>query len=182
MIEVISISNACSGSGGNKVKSTMSTFVPKWNDGTKWNTPGAVWGPKKAPIKTMSTSKVTYPAHEVIGFCGTSAAMLTKYKTQMIAAKIDPTGLIAKLDPDSKAISAANDLQEGLKTQLREATIAVNDAVAAAYSDCSNACDMVITAFGRGSSQAQEATNLRKSVRPSPRHETNPPTPTPPTT
>jgi hypothetical protein len=102
--------------------------------------------------------------------------MLTKYKTQMIAAKVDPTDLIAKLDPEAKTLSAANDVQEGLKTQLKDQTQVVNAAALAAYTDCSNACDMVITAFGRGSSQAQEATNLRKNVRPSTRR-TPPPTP-----
>jgi hypothetical protein len=127
----------------------------------------------------MNTSKVTYPANEVVGFCGSAGAMLTKYKGQMIAAKIDPTDLIAQLDPEAKAITAANDVQEGIKTQLKDATTAVNAAVATAYGDCSNACDMVITAFGRGSSQAQEATNLRKSVRPAspPRHESPHPHP-----
>jgi len=181
VINIIPISNACSGSGGKKSKNIMSTFVPKWGDGTKWNAPGAVWGPMKAPVKVMSDKKITYPVNEVVGFCGTTEAMLTKYKAQMIAAKIDPTDLIAKLDPEAKALTAANDVQEGLKTQLKDQTKLVNAAALAAYNDCSNACDMVITAFGRGSSQAQEATNLRKGVRPSPHHETPAPTPTPPT-
>jgi hypothetical protein len=119
----------------------------------------------------MPNKKVTYPVNEVIGFCGTTEKMLTKYKTQMIAAKIDP---------EAKALAAANDVQEGFKTQLRDQTVLVNAANVAAYTDCSNACDMVITAFGRGSSQAQEAINLRKGVRPSPRHDATPaPSPTP---
>lgn len=120
----------------------------------------------------MSTSKVTYPANEVVGFCASTAAMLTKYKTQMIAAKVDPTDVIAKLPVESKAVSDANDVQEGIKTQLKDATTAVNEAVATAYGDASNGCDMVITAFGRGSAQAQEATNLRKGVRPASSHTT----------
>ena len=48
----------------------------------------------------------------------------------------------------------------------------VNAAAATAYGDASKGCDMVITAFGRGSAQAQEATNLRKGVRPASHHET----------
>jgi hypothetical protein len=150
----------------------MSTFVPRWGDGTTWGAKNAVWGPAKAPAPKMSDKKVTYPVNEVVGFCATSAAMLTKYKTQMIAAKVDPTDLIAKLPVESKAMSDANDVQEGIKTQLKDATKAVNAAVATAYDDCSKACDMVITAFGRGSSQAQEAINLRKGVRPAAHHET----------
>jgi hypothetical protein len=129
----------------------------------------------------MNKPKVTYPANEVVGFCASTAAMLAKYKTQMIAAKVDPTDIIAQLPVESKAVSDANDVQEGIKTQLKDATIVVNDAVATAYNDASNGCDMVITAFGRGSSQAQEAINLRKSVRPAAHHETPAPAPAKPT-
>lgn len=159
----------------------MSTFVPRWGDGTTWGAKNAVWGPAKAPAPKMSDKKVTYPANEVVGFCASTAAMLTKYKTQMIAAKVDPTDLIAKLDPDGKAITAANDVQEGIKTQLKDATKAVNAVVATGYNDSSKGCDMVITAFGRGSSQAQEAINLRKGVRPAAHHETPAPAPAKPT-
>lgn len=155
----------------------MSTFVPSWGDGTKWGAKNAVWGPKKAPVKTMNTSKVTYPVNEVVGFCAATGAMLTKYKAQMIAAKVDPTDLIARLPVKSQAMTDANDVQEGIKTQLKDATTDVQNTVSSAYSDCSNGCDMVITAFGRGSSQAQEATNLRKSVRPAAHHETTTPAP-----
>jgi hypothetical protein len=62
----------------------------------------------------------------------------------------------------------------GVTLTLKDQTIVVDAANVAAYTDCSNACDMVITAFGRGSSQAQEAINLRKGVRPSPRHDVTP--------
>lgn len=126
----------------------------------------------------MAKQKVTYPVNEVIGFCGTSEKMLLKYKAQMIAAKVDPSDLIATLGTDSTTLASANDVQEGIKTQLKDQTIVVNQAAADAYADCSNACDMVITAFGRGTSQAQEATNLRKSVRPSARHVVTPVTAT----
>ena len=135
---------------------------------------GRSLAPKPAPVKHMNTPKVTYPVNEVVGFCASSGAMLTKYKAQMIAAKIDPTDMIAKLPVESKAVSDANDLQEGIKTQLKDATTGVTDAVTTAYNDCSKACDMVITTFGRGSAQAQEATNLRKGVRPAAHHEVTP--------
>lgn len=67
----------------------------------------------------MPNKKVTYPVNEVIGFCGTTEKMLTKYKTQMIAAKVDPTDLIAKLPIDSATLAKENDTQEGIKTQLK---------------------------------------------------------------
>ena len=126
----------------------------------------------------MAATKITYPVNEVVGLCASTAQMLTKYKTQMIAAKVDPTDLITKLPAESLTLSEENDKQEGIKTQLKDQTQVVNTAALAAYTDCSNGCDMVITAFGRGSSQAQEATNLRKGVRPSPHHAATPVTAT----
>jgi hypothetical protein len=98
---------------------TTDDFVPKWNDGTKWNAPHAVWGPIKPSPKIMSNKKVSYPANEVVGFCASAGQMLTKYKTQMIAAKVDPTDLIAKLPIDSATLAKENDTQEGIKTQLK---------------------------------------------------------------
>jgi hypothetical protein len=130
----------------------------------------------------MSNPTVTYPVNEVIGLCANTKAMLTKYKTQMIAAKVDPTEVIAKLDPDKDTLSNENDKQEGLKTQLRDQTKVVNTSSTTAYNDCSRGCDMVITAFGRQSEQAQEATNLRKGVRPVKHKDTTTPGTTPPAT
>jgi hypothetical protein len=146
----------------------MSDFVPRWNDGTKWNAPHAVWGPAKPPLKKMENTPVTYPVNEVLGLAASAKQMLTNYKTQMIAAKVDPTDLIALLGTDHDSLTVENDKQEGLKTQLRDQTTTVETVKADTYADASKACDMVITAFGRNSEQAQEAVNLRKSVRPSP--------------
>jgi hypothetical protein len=92
--------------------------------------------------------------------------MLTNYKTQMVTAGVDPTNLITKLGTEHDDLAVENDKQESLKTQLRNQTAVVDAAKTLAYNDGSNACDMVITAFGRSSEQAQEAINLRKSVRP----------------
>lgn len=144
----------------------MSDFVPRWNDGTRWNAPHAVWGPAKPPAQTMANTPVTFPVNEVLGFSASAKQMLTNYKTLMIAAGVDPTTLITKLGTEHDSLTVENDKQEGLKTQLRDQTIVVETAKADAYADGSKACDMVITAFGRNSSQAQEAVNLRKSVRP----------------
>jgi hypothetical protein len=84
----------------------------------------------------------------------------------MVAAGVDPTALIAKLGTDTDSLSQVNDKQEGLKTQEREQTTVVEGVKTTTYNDGSKACDMVITAFGRNSEEAQEAINLRKSVRP----------------
>ena len=114
----------------------------------------------------MAETKTTYPVNEVLGFSAGVKQMLTNYKTQMVAAGIDPTNLITRLGTDHDSLAVENDKQENLKTQEREQTKVVEAANTTAYTDGSNGCDMVITAFGRNSEQAQEAINLRKSVRP----------------
>ena len=114
----------------------------------------------------MAITNVTFPVNEVLGFSASAKQMLTNYKTQMVAAGVDPTALITKLGTEHDSLTVENDKQEGFKTQLRNQTAVVDAAKSLAYADGSNACDMVITAFGRNSEQAQEAINLRKSVRP----------------
>jgi len=143
-----------------------SDYVPRWNDGTRYGTPHAVWGPLQSIPINMPTNTVTFPVNEVLGFSASAKQMLTNYKPQMVAAGVDPTALITKLGTEHDTLAVENDKQEGLKTQLRDQTTVVETAKGKAYNDGSNACDMVITAFGRNSQQAQEATNLRKSVRP----------------
>jgi hypothetical protein len=145
---------------------TEPTKVPKWNDGSRWGQKGLVWGPVKSVPVIVNDPTVTYPVNEVIGFGSGTKQMLTKYQTQMVAAGVDPTALIAKLGTDTDSLSQENDKQEGLKTQEREQTTVVEGVKTTTYNDGSKACDMVITAFGRNSEEAQEAINLRKSVRP----------------
>lgn len=127
--------------------------------------------------KPMAETKTTYPVNEVLGFGSKVKAMLTKYQTQMIAAKIDPTDLIARLGPANQTLAQENDKQEGMKTTLREQTKTVEGLNTAHYRDGSNGCDMVITAFGRQSEEAQEAVNLRKGVRPVTRKSKDDPAP-----
>jgi hypothetical protein len=114
----------------------------------------------------MANTPVTFPVNEVLGFSSSAKQMLTNYKTQMTAAGVDPTVLITKLGTDHDSLVVENDKQEGLKTQLRDQTAVVEGVKADAYAEASNACDMVIAAFGKNSEQAAEATKLRKSVRP----------------
>jgi len=114
----------------------------------------------------MNEPNVTYPVNEVLGFTTSVKGMLNTYKAQMIAAKMDPTDLIAKLTADHEALTDANTAQEALKTQLRDATATVEGKNTTAYNDASKGCDMVIIALGKRSEQAAEAVALRKGVRP----------------
>jgi len=99
--------------------------------------------------------------------------MLETYKTEMIAAGVDPTALIAQLSPLHTTLNTENIKQEGMKTDLRAQTEVVEGAKTDTYTAASRGVDMVISAFGRTSQQAKEAIALRKSVRP------EPPTPAP---
>ncbi len=128
----------------------------------------------------MSDKKTTYPVNEVLGFCISAKQLLTGKKTEMIAQGVDPTAMIAKLQTDHDDLFAQNSSQEDLKTQLRMQTETVDASNTQAYMDGSNACDLVISAYGRTSQQAKEAINLRKSVRPVTRKaKTDPDTPPP---
>ena len=127
------------------------------------------------PINIMADTKVKYPVEEVLGFCQSTRDMATTYKTQMVTKGIDPTAMLALVETAQTDLSAKNTVQEGLKTQLRDQTLVVEAARDHAYSVAGNLCDQVISAFGRSSEQAQEATNLRKKL-----HPKSPKTPEPP--
>jgi hypothetical protein len=152
------------------------TWSPQWS----WNssTPGLVWNGLIPATKTpMAETKVNYPVEEVLGFCQSTKAMVNTYKTEMIAAGVDPTAQLAKLDPSVTKLNAENAVQENIKTQLRNQTPVVEAARNDAYGIASNLCDMVLTAFGRTSEQAREAMRLRKSLRPVKSKDTPAPTP-----
>ena len=114
----------------------------------------------------MADTKVTYPVEDVLGFCTSTKDMVNTYKTQMTAKGVDPTAMLALMDTAKTDLSAKNAVQENLKTQLRDQTVIVEAARDTAYAKASNLCDQVITAFGRTSEQATEATNLRKKLHP----------------
>ena len=143
-------------------------MAPKYDAGFHYDAPTVRYDEPQPSPKKMDNTPVTYPVNEVLGMAASAKQMLTNYKTQMIAAKVDPTDLIATLGTDHDTLAVENDKQEGLKTQLRDQTTTVEGVKADTYAHSSKACDMIITAFGRNSEQAQEAMNLRKSVRPSP--------------
>lgn len=149
-----------------------------WSKAWCWNAPGLGWNglaPETKPV--MPEIKVTYPVEEVLGFCQSVTAMVNTYKTEMIAAGVDPTAGLAALDPAVTTLNAQNAVQENIKTQLRNQTPVVEAARNEAYGKASNLCDLLISAFGRTSQQAKEATNLRKSLRPQKSKPANPPTP-----
>ena len=125
----------------------------------------------------MSASNVTYAVEDVMGFCTSAKALLTTYKNQMIEEEADPTTLINLLDLKRDDLNTKNSAQEALKTQLRIKTPEVATANADTYATASQACDKIISTFGRTSQQAKEATNLRKSIRPAKKSATPPPTP-----
>ena len=114
----------------------------------------------------MPDTKVTYSVEDVLGFCQSTRDMVSTYKTQMIAAGVDPAAQLTLLGTAQTSLSTQNAVQENLKTQLRDQTLLVEPARDKAYTVASNLCDQVITAFGRKSEQAQEATNLRKKLHP----------------
>jgi hypothetical protein len=114
----------------------------------------------------MPDIKVTYAVEDVLGFCQSTRDMVNTYKTQMAAEGVDPTAQLAQLDTTQTGLSTQNAAQESLKTQLRKQTMVVESARDKAYTVASNLCDQVITAFGKTSEQAQEATNLRKKLHP----------------
>lgn len=143
-------------------------MAPRFDEGYHYDDPTVRYDEPQPSPKKMDNTPVTYPVNEVLGFSASAKQMLTNYKAQMIAAKVDPTDLIATLGTDHDTLTVENDKQEGIKTQLRDQTTVVETAKADAYADASKACDMIITAFGRNSEQATEAVNLRKSVRPAP--------------
>ena len=125
----------------------------------------------------MPETKVTYVVEDVLGFCQSTKAMVNTYKTEMVAAGVDPTAALAQLETAHSSLNAENAVQENLKTQLRNQTPIVESARNIAYGKASNLCDMVLTAFGRTSEQAKEATNLRKGLRPVKSKPATPPTP-----
>jgi hypothetical protein len=149
-----------------------------WDSGIRYDS--GLRYPAGATVPTrMSNDYNSYPVNEVLGFADGVRQMLDTYKTQMIAAGVDPTALLPKLLADHTDLNTKNIAQEGLKTQLRAATQAVDASKVVAYDDASRGCDMLIGAFGKKSQQAKEATNLRKSIRPV---KTTKTTPTPPPT
>ena len=124
----------------------------------------------------MADTRVSYAVNDVIGFCNSTKEMLNTNKAAMIAADVDPTALMAQLTTVAGTLTTENATQENMKTQLRDQTTLVANTNAAAYVKASKGCDMLISAFGRTSEQAKEATNLRKGLRPA----KNKSTPTPP--
>ena len=125
----------------------------------------------------MSDKNVTYKVSEVLGFSTKMETLLTTLKTDMVAAKVDPTDLIAKLKPGRDSLTTQNEKHESLKQQLKDQTITVNGLNTTAYNDASAGVGKIEAAFGKNSAQFREATALRKAVRPVSRNSGNTPAP-----
>lgn len=107
----------------------------------------------------------SYPVTRILGFCDAARQMLNVHQTQMIAAGVNPGALMALLPTQLDDLNAKNTVQESLKTQLRERTVLVDAAKGVAYATASQACDRMISAFGRTSEEGKEAIRLRRSLR-----------------
>ena len=124
--------------------------------------------PVPPPMPDMSEipeSSVSYSVETVTGFMSSTKGMLTQNKAAMILKDEDPTSRIASLTSIADQIEVENAKQEKMKTDLRAQTALVDSLKGKGYNVASGGCDKVIVAFGRGSQQAKEATNLRKSLR-----------------
>lgn len=83
----------------------------------------------------------------------------------MSANGVDATAMIAQLAANNNDLAAKHSAQVILKTQLKEQTALVEEAKALAYANASQACDRVISAFGRTANESKEAIHLRKALR-----------------
>lgn len=154
--------------------------VARYNTGNTYGTPGLVYGPAAAPPATRGKRKMsTKPVDDVIGYAQEARELLISYQTEMTAAGVDPTALIAALATDASSLTTKNQEQEAAKTTLRNLTAEVDELKAQADQDASHACDLIIGAFGKADERAREATKLRKSVNPKRKKDEDTPPPTP---
>jgi len=116
------------------------------------------------PTTPRRTHMSTMPVTDAIGYGERAKQMLTDYKDDMTAKGSDPTTRISYLGTQAATLSAEDQKQETMKSELAAQTALVNTAKDDLVKAASAACDLVIATFGRGSGQAKEATNLRNSV------------------
>jgi hypothetical protein len=156
-----------------------------------WNEPGACWDDPRIHFddprtfaeitaNIMSEKTTSYPVNEVLGFGDGTKEMLTALKAEMITKGVDPTAVIGLIGPAHTNLTTENIKQEGMKTALKVQTEVVENSKGALYTVSSQGIDLIISAYGRTSEKAKEATALRKSVRPARTKKTTTP-PTPPT-
>jgi len=121
----------------------------------------------------------TIPVDAALGYAQQAAALLTNYKTAMIAKGVDPTASIADLTAKAASLTTKNENQEATKTLLRQQTEDVNATKDDLEKVASAACDMILAAYGRTSEEAKEATRLRNSIYTTIKRTPKPATPTP---
>ena len=118
-----------------------------------------------------------YPVVTTTGFMLGVADYLEKYKTQLIAKKLDPTDDIAALRADAATLTAQNGVQEGLKTQLKDQTAVVSGLNNNGYGSASTLLDSAVGKIGKTTAQGQEGSDLRANLRSNPPKPSTPPTP-----
>ncbi len=146
----------------------MDEDVICFDDGWCWDDPRLTWdgpAPKTVPAVSNMDTRNTYSVETVLGFATSTKTLLTTNKPAMILKNEDPSARIAEIPPLVEELTEQNGVQEKMKTDLRDQTALVERLKAELYNVCSSGCDKVITAFGRPSEQAKEATNLRKGLK-----------------
>lgn len=101
---------------------------------------------------------------QCIGFLNRTADFLDKYKTNLTAKKFDATDAIARLRAAALALSALDEAQEAIKTQLKNKTIEVETALGDDYGDCSTTLDIAIGALGKTTPEGKEGSTIRSSL------------------
>ena len=120
-----------------------------------------------------------YPNEKLTGAGNQLKTLPTGRKTAMITKKLDPSDIIDGIESGGPAIDTQDRVQEDAKMKWQAETTTLNGLKNDYYSTFSRGVDMVITAYGRGSLEAKEATRIRKELTGSNGKDkgTNPPTP-----
>jgi hypothetical protein len=135
--------------------------------------PGAY--PKGATMPDTSA-----PLNEITGAADILVTMLNGLKADMIVKKRDPSDIIDGLTAKKPGLVEKDRQQEDAKQALAVKTSEYVGLRADFYSTFSQGCDLIITAYGRGSANAKEATRIRRLLTDRGTGGSTPPPPTPP--
>ncbi|MBI3881609.1 MAG: hypothetical protein HY301_16295 [Verrucomicrobia bacterium] len=123
----------------------------------------------------------TYPVDEVLGMGTKTIALLNSLKPAMIAKAVDPTAVITSLTAQGPVLSTRNAVQDKMQKDIAPVTVEVNGLKDTHYTDSSAALDLVIGTFGKRSSEAKQAQDIRKGLTKTKKRGNGGSTPTPPT-
>jgi hypothetical protein len=146
-------------------------------DGEPWDSdaPEAVWD---FVPKTKYTKMTSLQIDDVLGFGELLRAAATENKTDLIAAKYDPTDRIASTDADGQDLGTA-------KTQAKTAQLAADQKATDAealkqsyYTDLSSFCDTMAGALGKTTPKGKAILAIRANLKGTgPKKPKTPPTP-----